>query len=146
MVVDALLAADAYLKVSEQIDDPDRYVLLTDSILEEIERSVNFVSNTVPTICAVQHFTQELEASRQIINRLRRRQLYKCVDIVHIPEKEESRFRSVVTPMNIAHEANIIRLGSPETSQLQAVEASDVIVDFNFLHFGMKNQNPIELV
>jgi hypothetical protein len=56
MVVDALLAADAYLKISEQIDDPHRYVLLTDSILEEIERSVNPVSDTFPIICATQHF------------------------------------------------------------------------------------------
>jgi deoxynucleoside triphosphate triphosphohydrolase SAMHD1 len=39
MVVDALLAADPILKLSEQITDPDRYVFLTDSIIEEIERS-----------------------------------------------------------------------------------------------------------
>lgn len=44
MVVDALLEADPYLKLSEQIDDPSRYVLLTDSILEEIERSNEPVS------------------------------------------------------------------------------------------------------
>lgn len=39
MVVDALLAADSFLRISEQIYDPQRYVFLTDSILEEIERS-----------------------------------------------------------------------------------------------------------
>ena len=39
MVVDALLAADPIMHISEQVDDPDRYVFLTDAILEDIEKS-----------------------------------------------------------------------------------------------------------
>ena len=45
MVVDALLAADPYMNLSQQIDDPSRYVFLTDSVLEEIERSREPVSH-----------------------------------------------------------------------------------------------------
>lgn len=68
------------------------------------------------------------------------------MDTVHIHEEDEFRFRSVVTSDNISREANIIRMGDPETSELREVMPSDVIVDFNFLHFGMQNKNPIELV
>lgn len=46
MVVDALIAADPYLRISEQVDDPKRYVFLTDAILEEIERSEQPVGST----------------------------------------------------------------------------------------------------
>jgi hypothetical protein len=45
MVVDVLLTADPYMKLSQQIDDPNRYVFLTDSILEEIEKSSEPVSH-----------------------------------------------------------------------------------------------------
>lgn len=44
MVVDVLLAADPYMKLSQQIDDPSRYVFLTDSVLEDIEKSSEPVS------------------------------------------------------------------------------------------------------
>lgn len=46
MVVDALVAADAVLKLSQKIDDPDKYLHLTDSILETIENSHGPVSLT----------------------------------------------------------------------------------------------------
>ena len=39
MIVDALLAADKKLGISEQIYDMEQYVYLTDSIIEDIEKS-----------------------------------------------------------------------------------------------------------
>jgi len=56
MVVDALLSADPHMKLSRQINDPNRYVFLTDSVLEEIERSSEpvghfcFYSSTAMTV------------------------------------------------------------------------------------------------
>lgn len=44
MVVDALIAADPVLKISQKIDNPDEYLYLTDSVLEDIERSTDPVS------------------------------------------------------------------------------------------------------
>lgn len=39
MIVDALVLADPYLKISDRIFDPKRFVHLTDDILLEVERS-----------------------------------------------------------------------------------------------------------
>jgi deoxynucleoside triphosphate triphosphohydrolase SAMHD1 len=39
MLVDAMLAAEPYLKIAEQIYDPKRYLGLTDDIRSEIQRS-----------------------------------------------------------------------------------------------------------
>ena len=38
-MVDALVAADSVLKLSQMVDDPDAFLHLTDSILEIIENS-----------------------------------------------------------------------------------------------------------
>lgn len=44
MIVDALLAADAYLDLSSRIYDPARFTYLSDDILLEVERSTVPVS------------------------------------------------------------------------------------------------------
>ena len=43
MVVDAMLAADSHLKISESIFDPKKFLKLTDAVLEFIEHSENDV-------------------------------------------------------------------------------------------------------
>lgn len=47
MMVDALLAAEPYLKIAGQIDDPKKYLGLTDDIRTEIQRSQAPVSQIV---------------------------------------------------------------------------------------------------
>lgn len=44
MFGDALLAADGYLGLSSRVDDPGRYMYLTDTILHQIRQSTNEVS------------------------------------------------------------------------------------------------------
>lgn len=44
MVVDALIAADPVLHLADMIEDAQKYLGLTDSILENIERSTDPVS------------------------------------------------------------------------------------------------------
>lgn len=44
MLVDALVAADPILKLSDTIYDAEKYLFVTDSVVEEIERSTNPVS------------------------------------------------------------------------------------------------------
>lgn len=41
MIVTALLAAEPVLKLADAIDNPDDYLYVTDSVIEEIERSKN---------------------------------------------------------------------------------------------------------
>jgi HD superfamily phosphohydrolase len=61
MITDALLAADPVLRISSAVDDMSRYTLLDDSIVNEIERSTD----------------PRLEEARQILSRIRRRDLYR---------------------------------------------------------------------
>jgi hypothetical protein len=44
MIVDAMLAADPYLHISQAIDNPADYMLLTDNIIHEIQKSQSEVS------------------------------------------------------------------------------------------------------
>jgi HD superfamily phosphohydrolase len=61
-IVDAVL--DQCMKISESVDDPEKYLYLTDDILCRIERS------RLP----------ELEQARLILKKVRTRKLYKFAD------------------------------------------------------------------
>lgn len=39
MLIDALLAAEPYLHIAERVFDPEKFVLLTDNIMNQIEAS-----------------------------------------------------------------------------------------------------------
>jgi len=133
MVVDALLAADPILDISGRISDPARYLYLTDSIFEEIE------SSTDP----------HLTPAREIILRIRQRDLYRCVDYLHVGVSDKAALAEVVTAQEVAREANAIRLGiedSEEGGRVREVRDSDVIIDWSYLHFGMRERDPMEQV
>jgi hypothetical protein len=53
MIVDALMAAEDYLKIAERIHDPRKYVHLTDSIMDRIQES------TEPVRCTLVLFSRE---------------------------------------------------------------------------------------
>lgn len=136
MVVDALLTADPILNISGRIFDPERYLYLTDSILEEIECSID----------------PRLALAREIILRIRRRDLYRCVDYSHIDVAKKATLAEVITAEEVAREANAIRLGiedsddAKEGRSVREVRECDVIIDWSYLHFGMKQRDPIEQV
>lgn len=44
MIVAALIAAEPVLHLAEAIDDPEKYLYVTDSVIEDIERSKDPVS------------------------------------------------------------------------------------------------------
>jgi len=50
MMIDAMLAAEPYLKIANQIYDAKRYLGLTDDIRTEIQRSQAPVSAFVPRL------------------------------------------------------------------------------------------------
>jgi deoxynucleoside triphosphate triphosphohydrolase SAMHD1 len=52
MIVDALLAAEPYLRIAEQVHKPEKYVYLTDSILSRIESSQEPVRAILNFLCA----------------------------------------------------------------------------------------------
>jgi len=71
MISDAFSAAEPYLKISEQLDDPKEFINLSDSLLRTIETSK----------------VKELEKSRSIIKNIRNRNLYKFVDEIIVSSK-----------------------------------------------------------
>jgi len=129
MVVDVLVLADPILKISEKIYQPSKYLHLTDSILEEIERSES----------------PELEKARAIIKRLRKRDLYKMVDQKVLPREYRALWKNDLTAERIAEVSKTLPITGGEGGDT-ALSADDVIVDFTGLHFGMKEKNPLDHV
>ncbi|KAI8819923.1 uncharacterized protein EV422DRAFT_488428, partial [Fimicolochytrium jonesii] len=120
MLCEALLAADKYLGISSSVDDMSRYIHMTDAIIREIERS------TVP----------ELAKSREIIHRLRIRELYRYVDQSIVPPEGYEGYKREVTP-----EA-IVRFQEPGDDLTE----DDVIIEWLKLGYAMQDQNPVDAV
>ena len=55
MVVDAMLEADAELRIAERIDDPDLFVTLDDTLLKQIEWHGLLPGLVRPTLCMPDH-------------------------------------------------------------------------------------------
>jgi len=124
--VDALVLADPFLQLADKIHDAKEYLHLNDSILLEIERS------SCP----------ELTASRNIIQRIRTRQLYKHVD-VHMFAAEHRGTLKMLTPSLVAEAAKKVDMPEGEDAKLAA---EDVAIDVTLIHLGMKDKRPVDLV
>ncbi|XP_007031446.2 PREDICTED: deoxynucleoside triphosphate triphosphohydrolase SAMHD1 homolog isoform X1 [Theobroma cacao] len=85
MVVDALLKANSYLEISSSIQDPSEYWKLDDTIIKTIE--------TAPD--------EELRESRDLIRRIRRRNLYQFCNEFAVPKDKLEHFKNV-TAQDIA--------------------------------------------
>lgn len=79
MVVDALLQANDYLDITSRIQDPSEYWKLDDTIIKTIE--------TCPD--------QELKESRDLILRIRRRNLYQFCNEYAVPKDKLEHFKDV---------------------------------------------------
>ncbi|KAG8384817.1 hypothetical protein BUALT_Bualt04G0157800 [Buddleja alternifolia] len=79
MVVDALVSANDYLNIASHIHDPSQYWKLDDMIIKTIE--------TAPD--------QELKESRDLILRIRRRDLYQFCNEYAVPKDRLENFKKV---------------------------------------------------
>ncbi|TPX38476.1 hypothetical protein SeMB42_g06723 [Synchytrium endobioticum] len=122
MVVDALLAAEDFLQISSKVDNPESFLELTDTILHNIEFSKNV----------------ELEESRGVIRRIRRRDLYMCVDCVVIPDNNDTLV-DLCRPGALSEDDIAMYSGG-------SIRPDDIILDFVRLNFGNGKKNPAELV
>lgn len=147
MMVDAMLAAEPYLKIAISINDPKKYLGLTDDIKTEIQRSQ----------------APELLEAQKILERIQNRNLYRCVDYkvfdwehrellqenvtaagIVAAAKKESSARVGPAPgvdTEIDSEENVI---TPE--DIRDLTPDKVIVTFSTMHYGMKDKNPLEFV
>ncbi|XP_042498660.1 deoxynucleoside triphosphate triphosphohydrolase SAMHD1 homolog [Macadamia integrifolia] len=79
MCVDVLVEADSYLKISSQINRPADFWKLDDTILKRIETDTS----------------DELRVSRDLIQRIRRRDLYQYCNEFAVPIDELEHFKPV---------------------------------------------------
>ncbi|KAL6994326.1 hypothetical protein U1Q18_012433, partial [Sarracenia purpurea var. burkii] len=79
MVVDALLKANHYLDIASHVQDPSQYWKLDDTIIKTIE--------TAPD--------QELREARDLILRIRRRDLYQFCNEYAVPQDKMENFKDV---------------------------------------------------
>lgn len=81
---------------------------------------------------------QELEKSREIFLRIRKRKLYKSVDFKALPW-EYHDIEKEITPERIAETA---RKQNPAST----LTADQIIVNANLMHYGMKEKNPVDFI
>ncbi|KAG8498501.1 hypothetical protein CXB51_004917 [Gossypium anomalum] len=84
MVVDALTLANGELSISASIQEPAKFWKLDDSILRQIETSDK----------------QELKKSRDLVLRIRRRDLYQFCNEFAVPKDKQEHFKDI-TPQDI---------------------------------------------
>ncbi|DBA81314.1 TPA: hypothetical protein ACH3X2_006924 [Trebouxia sp. C0005] len=132
MLVDALIAADPVLKMTERIHDPREFVKMDDTLLKQIEN----YSMLHP------HFEDgddhaPVVASQKIITRLRKRQLYKyCSEVIIPPNVISANLWKVPSGQDV-----ISCYSGPVH-----IKEEDVILCENSIDFAMKSQNPLDNV
>ncbi|KAG0566021.1 hypothetical protein M758_7G030500 [Ceratodon purpureus] len=79
MLVDALLLANDYLKLTSYIEGPSRFWKLDDTVLKTIETAEQ----------------PELQQAREVVLRMRRRQLYQFCNEYAVPKEHLEHFKDV---------------------------------------------------
>ncbi|CAL9101633.1 unnamed protein product [Musa textilis] len=120
MVVDALVKANDYLKISSYPFDPAQFWKLDDTILKTIE----FADS------------RKLKESRNIIQRIRRRDLYQFCNEYAVPKDKLEHFKDV-TPQDVvcSQKANGVQL------KVEDIAVSNVKIDLT-----RGKHNPLESI
>ncbi|XP_050276713.1 uncharacterized protein LOC126718519 isoform X2 [Quercus robur] len=120
MVVDALLKANDFLQIASSIRQPAEFWKLDDSILKIIE-----FSNA-----------QELKEARDIIQRIRRRELYQFCNEFSVPKDKMEHFKKI-TPQDI--------ICSQKTGGV-TLEEEDIVVSNVKIDLTRGRNNPLQSI
>ncbi|KAJ4962045.1 hypothetical protein NE237_021955 [Protea cynaroides] len=120
MCVDALVAADSHLKISSQINQPASFWKLDDTILKRIEIDTS----------------DELKDSRDLIQRIRRRDLYQYCNEFAVPRDKLEHFKAV-TPQDIV---------CSQKSSEATLREEDVVVSNVKIDLTRGRHNPLESI
>ncbi|XP_027151707.1 deoxynucleoside triphosphate triphosphohydrolase SAMHD1 homolog isoform X1 [Coffea eugenioides] len=120
MCVDAMIKANDYLQIASFIDDPAQYWKLDDTILKTIETSSH----------------QELKESRDLILRIRRRDLYQFCNQFAVPKDRLDHFK-VATPQDIV---------CSQRSGGITLKEEDIIVTNVKIDLTRGRENPLESI
>ncbi|KAL4422624.1 hypothetical protein ABPG75_008821 [Micractinium tetrahymenae] len=134
MVVDALLAADPALRITQRIRDPADFQLLDDGLIDTIENFEQFCH----LLSVEEEDEAELRRSQAIIARLRRRELYKYVTDALIPQDalQSDNWRAPTAQDIVnSYRGNKVQL-----------RAEDVILQENKIDYSKRDKNPLDSV
>ncbi|GER35757.1 HD domain-containing metal-dependentphosphohydrolase family protein [Striga asiatica] len=120
MLVDALISANSYLEIASDIQDPSKYWKLDDTIIKTIE--------TTPG--------QELKEARDLILRIRRRDLYQYCNEYAVPKDKLENFKNVTAQDIVCSQKN-----GGVTLREEDVVVSNVRIDL-----ARGRHNPLESV
>jgi HD superfamily phosphohydrolase len=122
MIVDALTEANPVFHFEQTINDPARYVDVTDNYLTHIESSKN----------------PALATSRALLKRIRQRDLYRFLSEKILVDKQQ--VEKCITAEEI--------VGNQDVSKFYGIDLrpEDIIVNVHSLNWGMKAKNPVEAV
>ncbi|ONK81331.1 uncharacterized protein A4U43_C01F27890 [Asparagus officinalis] len=110
MLVDALVKANNYLSIASHISDPAQYWKLDDTIMKAIE--------TAPD--------EELKESRDILRRIRRRELYQFCNEFAVPRDKVEHFNSIT-----ARDIICCQKSSGVTLKEEDIAVSNVRIDLS---------------
>jgi len=116
MIADVLLEASSVYKYLDIITDPSEYIKLTDCLIESIEHSKKL----------------ELRKSRELIQRIKRRDLYKCAAELLLSEELSVQHQKIKAE-------DIASCG-------ENIHPDDIIVNNFYLNYGRKDRNPVDNV
>uniref|UniRef100_A0A7N0ZW44 HD domain-containing protein n=1 Tax=Kalanchoe fedtschenkoi TaxID=63787 RepID=A0A7N0ZW44_KALFE len=119
MVVDALLQANDYLQISSYAHEPSEYWKLDDTIIKTIE--------TAPD--------QELKKARDLILRIRRRDLYQFCNEYTVPVEQLENFKDVTAQDIVCSQKGGV-----------AIKEDDIAVSNIKIDFTRGKHNPLESI
>jgi len=117
MIADAFMSADPIMHISDQLENPEDFMSLTDSLLVRIQFSKE----------------KELEEARQIVYNIRKRNLYHMADEAVLPNDIWNKLPQRITEADIITSAGNLK-------------ETDIIVDQYILNYAMKDKNPVDHV
>ncbi|VFQ93166.1 unnamed protein product [Cuscuta campestris] len=120
MVVDALVKANDYLQIASCIDEPAQYWQLDDTIVKTIETS------SCP----------ELKESRDLILRIRRRELYQFCNEFAVPKEKMDHFKPV-TPQDVI-------CSQSSNGNVPMLKEEDIVVTNVKIDLTRGRKNPLE--
>jgi len=124
MVVDALIEADVAWnsKISNSIWDVKEFIKMDDTLLKQIENSEE----------------ASLSKARDIVRRIRRRELYRFVNEYTVPEERVENFKPVTAAEVTACQGSNNVPGG--------LRPDDIIVQNLKIDYGKKHRNPVDSV
>ncbi|KAI0773622.1 hypothetical protein C8Q74DRAFT_1265659 [Fomes fomentarius] len=143
MIVDALTLAEPTMNIARRLENPKKYIHLTDHIQADIEASED----------------PRLAPAQEILHRICVRDLYKSVDFKVFQWELKADLKKTFTPESVVKAfkdlyARRASLSPEQAESLEQVAPEDaaalssehVIIDLGERHHGMKNENPLDFM